>query len=265
MKYENGKKENKLQPMRHEQINYISKWQSKGDYYLSQENLIKLDSQLLTSIKGWKTNEKINEKNVNNEKKENLHTELSSTYFARNHNIIREEYEYEKNIIEERIKTWSVKRLQSEGFTLLNLNIHLKGNLYQEQVYRFSSSTYEKLGYHRFGVGDSVKVTLSRGGDPLSESAIDGVVLQRNQKYLDVCIRTSDTYLLDKKLNYRLDTIVNRITFDRMINALQLFLQPAASSGTTSLISKSLRDVILYSYPNSMIQVYLNIFSVDNH
>jgi hypothetical protein len=41
-----------------------------------------------------------------------------------------------------------------------------------------------------------------RGGDPLSEEAITGVVLDRRQKYLDVCLRTADAALIDKKVTH---------------------------------------------------------------
>ena len=51
---------------------------------------------------------------------------------------------------------------------------------------------------------------------------------------------------------YRLDTMVNRVTFDRMIEALQTFVQPM---GELVPVSQAVRDVMLYSYPNSMIQV----------
>jgi hypothetical protein len=42
--------------------------------------------------------------------------------------------------------------------------------------------------------------SIGRGGDPLSEEAITGVVLDRRQKYLDVCLRTADAALIDKKV-----------------------------------------------------------------
>ena len=46
--------------------------------------------------------------------------------------------------------------------------------------------------------------------------------------------------------------MVNRVTFDRMIEALQTFVQPV---GELVPVSQAVRDVMLYSYPNSMIQV----------
>lgn len=57
-------------------------------------------------------------------------------YEYRFHNLIREEYEYEKQIVEERLKDWPVSRLRREGFALLDLLVVPKGNLFQEKVYR---------------------------------------------------------------------------------------------------------------------------------
>ena len=56
-------------------------------------------------------------------------------------------------------------------------------------------------------------------------------------------------YVQDK---YRLDTMVNRITFDRMISALDMFVRPVNEQG---FISQAVHDVLLVSYPNSIIQV----------
>ena len=128
---------------------------------------------------------------------------------------------------------------------------------------RFSVARNDKLPFHRFSVGDSVRVTLNRsvqpciccqiclislhfislcfiilypispqstslhcnttlsylsqlapslthsiilytvyrrGGDPLDEEAINGVVLDRRLKYLDVCLRTADAMLINQKV-----------------------------------------------------------------
>ena len=50
---------------------------------------------------------------------------------------------------------------------------------------------------------------------------------------------------------FRLDTFVNRVTFDRMVEALQLFLQPSgvgdSGRGTTGFtVSRTIRDLMLY-------------------
>jgi hypothetical protein len=61
---------------------------------------------------------------------------------CRFHNLIREEYEYEKQIVEERLKDWPVSRLRREGFALLDLLVVPKGNLFQEKVYRYIEIAY---------------------------------------------------------------------------------------------------------------------------
>ena len=210
--------------------NYMAKWQSKGDHYVSYENLQRLDRIVNHGGSGTPSVSNIGNKSRNQNKKE-LFSELSLTYFARFHNMIREEYQFEKKVIEDRLKVWPVKRLRKEGFVLLDMLATPKGNLFQEKVYRFSSSYNDKLPFHRFGVGDSVRISVGRYGDPLRDDGIDGVVLDRRQKYLDVCLRSSDAAQMTKARGdrFRLDTFVNRVTFDRMVEALQLFLQPTGS------------------------------------
>lgn len=49
--------------------------------------------------------------------------------------------------------------------------------------------------------------------------------------------------------------MVNRVTFDRMVAALQVFSQPCGDQSTVSPVSPAIRELLLYSYPNSIIQV----------
>jgi hypothetical protein len=136
-----------LIPRHGEHNNYAAKWQSRGDHYVSYDNLKRLDL-LLTNYN----------KNRSRSEKTDLLSELSMTYFARFHNIIREEYQYEKRLVEDRLRKWPVRRLQREGFALLDLAISPKGNLFQEKVFRFSLGSDKKLPFHRFGVGDTVRI-----------------------------------------------------------------------------------------------------------
>lgn len=55
-------------------------------------------------------------------------------YCDRFHNVIREEYTWEKEIVEARLKTWKIERLTKEGFSILNLRAAARGNLFQEKV-----------------------------------------------------------------------------------------------------------------------------------
>ena len=49
------------------------------------------------------------------EETRNLLNDLMMTYFARFHNVLREEFQYEKRAVEERLKTWPVSRLAKGG------------------------------------------------------------------------------------------------------------------------------------------------------
>ena len=259
----------------------MSKWQLKGDLYISYDNLLNLNRQCMT-FEDKKSNEEIRK----------LLDEVMMTYFARFHNILRDEFQYEKEAVEERLKTWPVGKLAKEGFTLFNLYGSSKGSGYQEQVFRFKVGSGKKgnkpLPFHRFSVGDSVVISphkettwstrdgLSgddldgadgsenggrRGksrrnraeggswGDPLGDSAIDGIVMARRKGYLDISVKAIDALEIGKYQAYRLDTVVNRVSYDRMINSLQLFLQ---SDDGVPPLSRTLRDLILFSYPNSI-------------
>jgi len=103
--------------------NFAAKWQENGDHYLGLSNLKNLNNQL---IKFQENRNKI-QKNI-------LLSELTLTYFARFHHIMREEYQYEFNSIEERLQTWSIRRLSKEGYALLNMKATMKSNLYQDKV-----------------------------------------------------------------------------------------------------------------------------------
>lgn len=62
-------------------------------------------------------------------------------------------------------------------------------------------------------------------------------------------------FITSLQSRYRLDTMVNRVTFDRMVAALQVFSQPG---GDQPPVSPAIRELLLYSYPNSIIQVLQN-------
>ena len=90
-----------------------------------------------------------------------------------------------------------------------------------------------------------------------SSEAVDGVVLDRRARYLEICIKASDAINLEANTGkvYRLDCLVNRVSYDRMLLALQVFTQSASSNGT---VSKLVKDLLLYSYPNSLIRLHLS-------
>lgn len=281
--------------------NYVAQWQVKGDYYLTFDALRKLNDFLVT-----------HDASRSKVQKKQLLKELSLTYFARFHNLVRQEYQFEKRLVEDRLKNWSDERLRTEGFTLFGLKASLRGNLYQDKVLRLSTADSDSLPFHRFSVGDSIRLSVmapqrgkrdrrysflgsneKNGGamdryddadapevdprakkssklGPLSESAIDGVVLDRRGKYLEVCIKSTDASSVDARDVLRLDCFVNRVSYERMIDGLQIFLQSYERSGTGNMdadptgggiskrsffVSKTVRDLLLYSYSNSMLRL----------
>ena len=67
-----GSKGTKSGPVRNkESINFVAEWQSRGDHYVSYDNLVKLDN-LMTTSAGKSKNER-----------SSIMSELSTTYFAR--------------------------------------------------------------------------------------------------------------------------------------------------------------------------------------
>jgi hypothetical protein len=240
---------------RQNESNFMAKWQQDGEYYVSYENLKKLDDSLLYY-----------DKNRRQYEKRFVYDELSLTYFGRLHNIIREEYQYEKSIVEERLKFWTLNRLKYEGYTLTEMRPIYRGNIYQEKVFRFIEDDptvpyqsykdknnhiiYKKLPFHRFNVGDSIRLSFNLNGSPLDDNAIDGMVLDKRSKYIEVAVRSTDADKINSDRMYRMDSFVNRVTYDRMIDALQLFV-----SNKHSYISRNIRDLMLYSYPNGMIRL----------
>ena len=105
--------------------NFAAKWQENPEHYLGLSNLKNLNSQL---IKFQENRSKI--------QKNTLLNELTLTYFARFHHIMREEYQIEHNLIEKRLRTWSIGRLAREGYAIINVKATLKSNLYQDKVGR---------------------------------------------------------------------------------------------------------------------------------
>jgi hypothetical protein len=105
--------------------NFAAKWQENAEHYLGLSNLKNLNSQL---IKFQDHRSKV--------QKNTLLNELTLTYFARFHHVMREEYQFEHNLIEKRLKTWSIGRLAREGYAIVNMRATLKSNLYQDKVGR---------------------------------------------------------------------------------------------------------------------------------
>ena len=132
----------------------------------------------------------------------------------------------------------------------MNIIIHLLGDSIRLTPSAKASSPY------KFG---KEKKRLSEGDEYNDEtigasSYIEGIVLDRRAKHLDICIKSADAIGIRYNEDYRMDCFVNRVSYDRMLNSLQLLSQQP-SDPTVKLISKPLKDIIMYSYPNSILRL----------
>ena len=93
--------------------------------------------------------------------------------------LIRWELDDEMQLMQERWKTWTNKRLAAAGLTLFNLNGRMSGRFFGDPVVAFSSDSEDGLPWHGFSHGDIV--ILSRSS-PTEKDAMEGTVLDRNRK-----------------------------------------------------------------------------------
>lgn len=150
-------------------------------------------------------------------------------------------------------------RLVEQGFTLVDLGAHVRGNLFGDMVIRFKSDKQHGLGNHRFGVGDAVKISVLRDGTGrASKGTVGGVVLDRRASNIDICIKPSDMHMFSRARTYRLDCFVNELAYDRMRAGLTAFTSTGKKRSETDqerTISRTIRDLIIYSYPNAMLRL----------
>jgi hypothetical protein len=158
-------------------------------------------------------------------------------------------------------------RLASEGHALFSLTATPKGVIFQDKIVRFSASSRNPLPFHRFHAGDTVKVSRSRspryselhsGQRAVLAGSLDGVVLERRLWHIDVCINADAFYMHDWHGCYRLDSYVNKTSYDRMKSGLKALTAPLVNPDGTSasdrlhLMSHALRDLLLCTYPDAI-------------
>lgn len=149
----------------------------------------------------------------------------------------------------------------------MNLTASVRGDLFQETIVRFKPKPKHALGSHQLAVGDSVRISRFVDGRTSKTKDIVGVVLDRRARNIDVCIQISDASFIRNEDAYRLDCSVNKIAYERTnaaISALSLTTQQEMDkrqleSSEDCLgghdISHAIRDLVIYSYPNSMLQL----------
>ena len=96
--------------------------------------------------------------------------------------------------------------------------------------------------------------------------AINGVVLSRQSDYIDICIHGEVYKNTTWSGKFRLDSQVNEVAYQRMFAALDSFVSPLLSTSSSdssstskhseqqqSKVSVALRNLLLYTYPHSIL------------
>ncbi|ELR16091.1 uncharacterized protein ACA1_224920 [Acanthamoeba castellanii str. Neff] len=120
--------------------------------------------------------------------------------------------------VEEKLTKWSKARLEKEGQTIFNLCARPVGHLFREEILQFAPAGSDFMPYHRFAHGDMVLMTRT---DPLSEKPMEGVVLDKSKSRLQVVVKDYPPNVSEG--TWRLDKGANRVSHDRMIDALNKF------------------------------------------
>ena len=144
------------------------------------------------------------------------------------------ELEDEMKNIDERLKTWSNRRLEDAGLVLFKLKGRTSGWLFNERILTFQADNGQELPWHKFGQGDIVTISRKR---PWTEIVTEGTVLDRSRKRIRVVVSEPPEDL--RRGTWRLDRAANRIAHDRMAEALDSF---ALNEFKPIVISRALFD-----------------------
>lgn len=149
------------------------------------------------------------------------------------------ELEDEIKNIEDRLKSWSNKRLEDAGLAIFRLKGRTSGWLFSERILTFKSEKDEELPWHRFGQGDIVTISRKR---PWTEKFTEGTVLDRTRKRIRVVVSETPEDL--RRGTWRLDRAANRIAHDRMCDALDSFaLNEFSPTPLDEILMGSLHDL----------------------
>lgn len=85
----------------------------------------------------------------------------------------------------------------------------------------------------------------------------EAIVLDRSARFLDICIKPSDLARLNLQQTFRVDFSRSNMSYTRMTNGLQALLRPAKKDNPAMLPNR-LRDLLIYSYPNSITRLALS-------
>jgi len=164
-------------------------------------------------------------------------------YHSYYNKMIDWELEDEMKNIDERLKSWSNRRLEDAGLAIFKLKGRTNGWLFSERIISFQAESGKELPWHRFGQGDIVTISRKR---PWNELVTEGTVLDRSRKRIRVVVAEPPEDL--RRGTWRLDRAANRIAHDRMSDALDSFaLNEFSPTPLDDILMASLHDVVISS------------------
>lgn len=142
-----------------------------------------------------------------------------------------------------RRKKWSNERLQREGFSIFDLKGNASGmTMTGETIIKFRMSDDSSLPYHQLQPGDVIvmrckngfQVTLPNGARGRKDST-DALVVDVDKYTLLVTVAEAPIDV--NKISWQVDKGTNRIAYDRMLDALNVFAKSSQSHQTSFDVS----------------------------
>ncbi|KAI0030729.1 AAA domain-containing protein [Vararia minispora EC-137] len=167
--------------------------------------------------------------------------------------LLEVEQQEEEKIIQERLSSWSVQRLKSEGYCVTELSAFwMEQTHFGRPVAAFSLGPGVTLPNNRFENGTQVLVTHL---DPLKESPRRGRVLGATSTQIRISFQSTFDLNEDGKA-WRLDVGRSDIAFERMRTAVShfafdpLFQEAASDADDREIILQgtTLRDILLRAF-----------------
>ncbi|KAJ7073280.1 P-loop containing nucleoside triphosphate hydrolase protein [Mycena belliarum] len=165
--------------------------------------------------------------------------------------MLEAEQQEDEAVLKERLSTWSLNRLQEEGYCLTGLSAYwLQESQFGRPVASFLLGPGLALSEHRFENG--TQVLLSRL-DPLQESFAQGSVVSFSTTQIRIAFREHFDDLDDGQ--WRIDVGRSNIIYERMRDAIghlnhdprQLEAAPMSTDREQILLGTYLRDILLRS------------------
>jgi len=151
--------------------------------------------------------------------------------------LIRMELDDELAITEERLRNWPDGRLQANGIALFGLIAKPDGWLFGQRVVKLRNSSGGAFGSHRFRQGDIVMLSRS---NPLTEKPIEAIVSNRGRGSIRIVMPEAPQGL--RQGTWRMDRGANRISFDRMRDALNSVFEEGGNVPLRDLIIGMVHD-----------------------